>query len=67
LVPPAEDRLVALACRSGAGALLMPCGPVPPAAGGSTAVRACWSTRPAGVLPMTGVLPDAFGPDDLPA
>ena len=59
-------RLVALACRSGAGDLLMPCG---------RCRQLLWEhggagllvDTPRGPLPMTGVLPDAFGPDDLPA
>ncbi|MFD1149766.1 cytidine deaminase [Saccharothrix hoggarensis] len=58
-------RLVALACRSGAGDLLMPCGrcrQVIYELGGG----ACLVDTPSGVLPMTSVLPDAFGPEDLP-
>ena len=59
-------RLVALACRSGNGDLLMPCG---------RCRQLLWEhggagllvDTPRGVLPMTAVLPDAFGPDDLPA
>ncbi|WP_069854096.1 cytidine deaminase [Actinoalloteichus hymeniacidonis] len=58
-------RLVALACRSGAGDLLMPCGrcrQVIYEFGGGD----CLIDTPSGVLPMTRVLPDAFGPADLP-
>ena len=58
-------RLVALACRSGAGDLLMPCG---------RCRQLLWEhggadllvDTPRGVLPMTEVLPDAFGARDLP-
>jgi cytidine deaminase len=58
-------RLVALACRSGVGELLMPCGrcrQVIYEFGGPE----CLIDTPRGVLPMSEVLPDAFGPDDLP-
>ena len=59
-------RLVALACRSGAGELLMPCG---------RCRQLLWEhggpqllvDTPRGVVPMTEVLPDAFGAADLPA
>ena len=59
-------RLAALACRSGDGALLMPCG---------RCRQLLWEhggagllvDTPRGVLPMTEVLPDAFGPADLPS
>ena len=57
--------LVALACRSGDGALLMPCG---------RCRQLLWEhggadllvDTPRGVLAMTEVLPDAFGREDLP-
>ena len=58
-------RLVALACRSGAGDLLMPCGRCRQLLwehGGASLLV----DTPRGVLPMTAVLPDAFGFDDLP-
>ncbi|WP_026422527.1 cytidine deaminase [Actinokineospora inagensis] len=58
-------RLVALACRSGAGDLLMPCGrcrQVIYELGGPD----CLVDTPDGPLPMTAVLPHAFGPGDLP-
>lgn len=58
-------RLVAVACRSGDGELLMPCGrcrQVLYELGGGE----CMVDTPSGVLPMTAVLPDAFGPQDLP-
>ena len=58
-------RLVALACRSGAGELLMPCGrcrQVIYEFGGPELLV----DTPSGPTPMTSVLPDAFGPDDLP-
>jgi cytidine deaminase len=59
-------RLVALACRSGAGELLMPCG---------RCRQLLWEQGGAGLLvdsprgpvPMTEVLPDAFGARDLPS
>jgi cytidine deaminase len=58
-------RLVAVACRSGAGDLLMPCGrcrQVLYELGGPD----CLLDTPSGVLPMSSVLPDAFGAEDLP-
>ena len=59
-------RLVAMACRSGDGALLMPCG---------RCRQLLWEQggpellidSPRGPVPMTEVLPDAFGARDLPA
>ncbi|SER81276.1 cytidine deaminase [Actinokineospora terrae] len=59
-------RLVALACRSGTGELLMPCGrcrQVIYELGGPD----CLVDTPDGPQPMTVVLPHAFGPHDLPA
>jgi cytidine deaminase len=58
--------LVAVACRSGAGDLLMPCG---------RCRQLLWEhggpellvDTPHGVRPMTEVLPDAFGARDLPS
>ncbi|WNV90712.1 cytidine deaminase [Umezawaea sp. Da 62-37] len=58
-------RFVAVACRSGTGDLLMPCGrcrQVLHELGGPD----CLVDTPRGVLPMSDVLPDAFGPEDLP-
>lgn len=58
-------RLVALACRSGAGELLMPCGrcrQVLYEFGGPELLI----DTPQGPRPMTWVLPAAFGPQDLP-
>lgn len=52
-------RFVAVACRSGTGDLLMPCGrcrQVLQELGGSD----CLVDTPRGVLPMREVLPDAF-------
>ncbi|MDA3647737.1 cytidine deaminase [Saccharopolyspora indica] len=52
-------RFVAVACRSGAGDLLMPCGrcrQILQELGGPD----CLVDTPRGVLPMTEVLPDAF-------
>ncbi len=59
-------RFVAVACRSGAGELLMPCGrcrQVLYELGGPD----CLVDTPRGILPMSEVLPDAFGPEFLPA
>jgi cytidine deaminase len=59
-------RLVAVACRSGDGDLLMPCGrcrQILHELGG----RTCEVDTPRGVLPMTDVLPDAFDSGDLPS
>lgn len=58
-------RFVAVACRGGDGELLMPCGrcrQVLYELGGPD----CLVDTPSGVLPMSRVLPDAFGPGDLP-
>ncbi|MGQ0838338.1 cytidine deaminase [Actinokineospora sp.] len=58
-------RFVAVACRSGTGELLMPCGrcrQVIFELGGPE----CLVDTPAGPAPMSAVLPDAFGPDQLP-
>lgn len=58
-------RLVAVACRSGEAELLMPCGrcrQILFELGGP----ACLVDTPRGPLPMSAVLPDAFGPEDLP-
>ena len=65
LVAGGGGRLVAFACRSGDGALLMPCGRCRQLLfehGGS----ALEVDSPRGAVPMTEVLPDAFGPADLP-
>ena len=59
-------RLVALACRSGTGELLMPCGrcrQVIYEFGGSELLV----DTPTGPETMTWVLPAAFGPEHLPA
>ncbi|MGI8695322.1 MAG: cytidine deaminase [Mycobacteriales bacterium] len=57
-------RLVAFTCCDGAGARLMPCGRCRQLlfehGGPALLVDAT-----AGVVPMSDVLPDAFGPDDL--
>jgi len=58
-------RLVALACQSGAGELLMPCGrcrQVIYEFGGPELMV----DTPQGPQPMTWVLPAAFGPEHLP-
>ncbi|TQM15264.1 cytidine deaminase [Pseudonocardia kunmingensis] len=59
-------RFAAVACRSGTGELLMPCGrcrQVLYEFGGPD----CLLDTPRGILPLREVLPDAFGPEDLPA
>jgi cytidine deaminase len=58
-------RLVALACRSGEGGLLTPCGrcrQVLYEFGGPE----CLVDTARGPRPLGELLPDAFGPDDLP-
>ncbi|WP_214367496.1 cytidine deaminase [Pseudonocardia sp. H11422] len=58
-------RFVAVSCRSGTGELLMPCGrcrQILYEFGGPD----CLLDTPRGVLPLSEVLPDAFGPADLP-
>jgi len=58
-------RFVAVACRSSTSELLMPCGrcrQVLYELGGPD----CLVDTPQGIRPMTEVLPDAFGPDQLP-
>jgi cytidine deaminase len=58
-------RFVAVACRSGDDGLLMPCGrcrQVLYELGGPD----CLLDTPRGILPMSEVLPDAFGPAQLP-
>ena len=58
-------RLTAVAVRSGSGELLMPCGrcrQILFELGGPE----CVLDTPAGPLPMSEVLPYAFGPADLP-
>ena len=57
-------RLVALACVDGAGGILMPCGRCRQLLwehGGAE----CLVQTPSGILPMSAVLPQAFGADDL--
>ena len=58
-------RLVSVACRSGSGELLMPCGRCRQLIfefGG----QECMVDTPDGPAPMSEVLPHAFGPADLP-
>lgn len=58
-------RLVAVACRSGSGELLMPCGrcrQVLYEFGGPE----CLVDSPSGARPLIELLPDAFGPAHLP-
>jgi cytidine deaminase len=59
-------RFVAMACRSGAGAALTPCGrcrQVLYELGGP----GCLVDTPSGVRTVADLLPDAFGPTDLPS
>ena len=64
LVAGGGGRLVAFTCCDGAGHRIMPCG---------RCRQLLWEhggagllvDTPEGVLPMTEVLPQAFGPDDL--
>jgi cytidine deaminase len=58
-------RLVAVACRSGAGALLMPCGRCRQVLYEFSG-PSCLVDTPRGPAPLAEVLPDAFGPSDLP-
>ena len=58
-------RLVAVACRSGGGELLVPCGrcrQILFELGGPE----CLVETARGARPLSAVLPDAFGPADLP-
>ena len=58
-------RFTAVACRSGSGELLMPCGrcrQVLYELGGPD----CLLDTPSGPMALRDVLPHAFGPDDLP-
>ena len=57
-------RLVALACVDGSGSVLMPCGRCRQLLwehGGGE----CMVDTPLGILPLSELLPQAFGPDDL--
>jgi cytidine deaminase len=58
-------RLVAFACRSGTGDVLMPCGRCRQLLWEHGGAHLLVDTA-SGVLPMTQVLPDAFGPHQLP-
>ncbi|HET8916361.1 MAG TPA: cytidine deaminase [Propionibacteriaceae bacterium] len=56
--------LVALVCVDGSGAILMPCGRCRQLLwehGGGE----CLVDTPTGILPLSRLLPQAFGPDDL--
>lgn len=59
-------RLVRFVCVNGDGDVIMPCGRCRQLLweNGGAALEV-WTVR--GVRPMTAVLPDAFGPDDLDA
>ncbi|GGB38300.1 cytidine deaminase [Flexivirga endophytica] len=64
LVRSGGGRLVAVSCVNGLGEPLMPCGRCRQLLwehGGAE----CLLLTPQGVLPMTEVLPQAFGPQDL--
>jgi cytidine deaminase len=57
-------RLVALACVDGSGSVLLPCGRCRQLLwehGGA----GCLVDTPSGIVPLSGLLPQAFGPDDL--
>ena len=58
-------RLVAVACRSGSGELLMPCGRCRQVLYEFGGPQARLDT-PVGVREMSWVLPEAFGPEFLP-
>jgi cytidine deaminase len=59
-------RLVAFACRAGDGSTLMPCGRCRQLLWEHGGPNLLVDTT-SGVLPMTQVLPDAFGPEHLPS
>lgn len=59
-------RLAAFACRTDSGVQLMPCGRCRQLLWEQGGPQLLVDT-PRGVLPMTEVLPDAFGERDLPA
>lgn len=64
LVATGGGRLVAVSCVNGAGETLMPCGRCRQLIwehGGAE----CLLATPEGVLPMSQVLPQAFGAEDL--
>ena len=64
LVNGGGGRLVAFTCCNAAGTVIMPCGRCRQLLwehGGA----ACLLHTPQGVLPMSEILPQAFGPDDL--
>ena len=58
-------RLVAFACRSGEGAVLMPCGRCRQLLWEHGGADMLIETVSLGIVPMREVLPDAFGPEDL--
>lgn len=64
LVATGGGRLVAVSCVNRDGATIMPCGRcrqlIWEHGGGE-----CLLATPEGVLPMSAVLPQAFGPEDL--
>jgi cytidine deaminase len=57
-------RVVALVCVDGTGAILMPCGRCRQLLWEHGGPECLVDTR-SGVLPMSELLPQAFGPDDL--
>ena len=58
-------RLVAVACRSGDGGLLLPCGRCRQVLY-EFGDPACLVDSVRGPVPLTELLPEAFGPEDLP-
>ncbi len=64
LVRSGGGRLVAVACVGGDGQPLMPCGRCRQLLWENGGARLLLDTA-AGIRPMTEILPDAFGPEDL--
>jgi cytidine deaminase len=64
LVASGGGRLVAVTCCNGLGEPLMPCGRCRQLLWEHGGAELLLDT-PRGVLPMSDVLPQAFGPDDL--
>lgn len=60
-------RLVAFACVDGTGAALMPCGRCRQLLWEHGGADMLIETVSLGIVPMSEVLPDAFGPEDLVA
>lgn len=65
LITGGGGRLVAFTCAGGEGQLLMPCGRCRQLLWEHGGAELLVDT-PSGIRPMSQVLPDAFGPDQLP-